>query len=203
LRNPRRVLATLLPAALLVLAASAVAVTGEVPTSTQEQSVLAATSIPAGTPGPLTAAMLGGIADDGQGPVATPTPTPTPRPTARPTPVPTPTPAPVARKAPTPTPAPRRPQVSGTASHCPGTAGFMGQAAVALPGALGGAYTGAINGTVTICADRCVRLPVVDWCQCYWGTADQRVADLTEEAWALVTDLPLSRGLVQVTVILD
>ncbi len=197
MRNPRRVLATLLPAALLVLAASAAAVTGEVPTPNQEQSVLAVTSTPAGTPGPLTAATLGGIADDGLGPVATPTPTP------RPTPVPTATPAPVARKAPTPTPAPRRPQVTGSASHYPGTAGFMGRAAVALPGALGGAYTGAINGTVTICADRCVRLPVVDWCQCYWGTADQRVADLTEEAWALVTDLPLSRGLVQVTVILD
>ena len=90
--------------------------------------------------------------------------------------------------------------ITGTASNYPQTAGWAGQPTVALPEALGGRYNGSVHGYVTVCADRCAELPVVDYCQCYWGTSDQRIVDLSHAAWNLVSHRPLSAGLIEVTV---
>ncbi|HEX6139325.1 MAG TPA: hypothetical protein VF013_02530 [Candidatus Limnocylindria bacterium] len=104
---------------------------------------------------------------------------------------------------PQPEPSPQWPVVTGRASSYSSTAGYDGQPVIALPGAMGGRYTGAIQGYATVCADRCARLAVVDWCDCYWGSADQRVVDISHAAWPLVSDQPLSRGIIEVRVILD
>lgn len=90
--------------------------------------------------------------------------------------------------------------VTGKATWYCCSAGWRGEAVVALPGALGGHYDAAPAARfVTVCADRCVLLPVVDYCGCLWGTASQKVADLSPEAWAAVTDRDRDAGVVTVT----
>jgi len=91
--------------------------------------------------------------------------------------------------------------ITGKATWYCCSRGWRGLAVVALPGALGGHYDAPpASRYVTVCGDRCVTLPVVDYCGCLWGTSSQKVADLSPEAWAAVTDSPLSRGVVTVTV---
>jgi hypothetical protein len=90
---------------------------------------------------------------------------------------------------------------SGVATWYCCSSGYRGQAVVALPGALGGQYDAPpASRYVTVCADRCARLPVVDYCGCLWATASQKVADLSPEAWALVSDRGLSAGVIGVTI---
>jgi hypothetical protein len=117
------------------------------------------------------------------------------------TPLPTPVPPP-------PPPAPSSPPppmtgdtVTGLATWYCCSVGWRGEAVVALPGALGGHYDAPPAAReVTVCADRCVALPVVDYCGCSWGTDDQKVADLSPEAWAAVSDTGTSAGVIRVTV---
>jgi hypothetical protein len=90
--------------------------------------------------------------------------------------------------------------VTGMASNYGESAGWEGAATVALPLDIGGGIPQADPTYVVVCADRCVSLPVVDSCPCYVGTADQRVANLSHEAWRQVTDAPLEEGLVRVEV---
>jgi hypothetical protein len=87
--------------------------------------------------------------------------------------------------------------VSGIAGNYPG---WEGLATVTLPLELGGGIPTIAPLMVTVCGDRCVTLPVVNSCPCDVGTPDQRVADLSHAAWALVTDAPLSQGPVPVVV---
>ena len=88
----------------------------------------------------------------------------------------------------------------GIASWYGGTRSWKGSPHLALAGFLGGRYSGKVNGRVTVCATRCHLFVAVDYCQCYAGTADERIVDLSPEAWALISDLPLSRGLLPVRI---
>ncbi len=91
--------------------------------------------------------------------------------------------------------------ISGKATWYCCSLGWRGQAVVALPGALGGHYDAPPAArSVTVCADRCAVLPVADYCGCLWGTASQKIADLSPEAWAAISDSSLSRGVITVTV---
>ncbi|HTI29323.1 MAG TPA: hypothetical protein VL687_03060 [Methylomirabilota bacterium] len=91
--------------------------------------------------------------------------------------------------------------IAGKATWYCCSAGWRGQAVVALPGALGGHYDAPPAARfVTVCADRCATLPVADYCGCLWGTSSQKVADLSPEAWAAISDSALSRGVISVTV---
>ncbi|MBW3612322.1 MAG: hypothetical protein KY392_00515 [Chloroflexi bacterium] len=90
--------------------------------------------------------------------------------------------------------------VIGMASSYPESAGWEGQATVALPVEMGGGTPDGAPVTVVVCAERCVVLPVVDSCPCYFGTPDQRVANLSHAAWRLVTTAPLEEGLIEVRV---
>jgi hypothetical protein len=111
-------------------------------------------------------------------------------------PTPAPRPAPVLV-----VPPPSGRSVKGDATWYCCTIGYRGQAVVALPGPLGGRYDPVPAArSVTVCADRCAVLPVVDYCECAWGTANQKVADLSPEAWAAISDRSQSLGVIPVTV---
>ena len=124
--------------------------------------------------------------------------------TPLPTPVP-PEPAPTTAAAPAPPPpAVSGDTMTGLATWYCCSAGWTGEAVVALPGALGGHYDAPPAArSVTVCADRCATLPVADYCDCLWGTADQKVADLSPQAWAAISDADTSAGVIRVTVHLD
>jgi hypothetical protein len=89
---------------------------------------------------------------------------------------------------------------TGMASSYSESIGWEGEPTVALPLELGGGIPSGEPQLVLVCADRCVSLPVVDSCPCYVGTPDQRIANLSHAAWALVTDMPLEEGLIPVEV---
>jgi hypothetical protein len=91
--------------------------------------------------------------------------------------------------------------VRGIASSYGAQPGWGSQPTAALPVAYGGQLTHDPQ-QITVCGDHCVQLPVVDSCPCYFGTAEARVINLSHAAWKLVSDAPLSEGLIPVTVYL-
>ena len=95
--------------------------------------------------------------------------------------------------------------ISGTASWYCCTMNWGSAAVVALPVALGGHYYPPPGGGwVTVCADRCARLPIGDACGCHWGQVGQKVVDLSPAAWSAITDKDrYVYGIVSVTLYLE
>jgi hypothetical protein len=95
--------------------------------------------------------------------------------------------------------------ISGLASWYCCTMNWGNAAVVALPIALGGHYYPPPGGGyVTVCADRCARLPIGDACACHWGQAGQKVVDLSPAAWAAISDRDrYVYGVVSVTLYLE
>jgi len=55
--------------------------------------------------------------------------------------------------------------------------------------------------TVKVCASgHCTLVRLTDWCQCFKGTARERLIDLDDRAFAALA--PLSRGVLRVKVVL-
>jgi hypothetical protein len=104
---------------------------------------------------------------------------------------------------PGPVEAPTSMSLSGMASSYRFTHGFETTPTVALPVAISGTLHGSTPRWVGVCADRCARLPVVDVCDCYYGTDDQRIVNLSHAAWQLISDKPLAEGVIPVDLYLD
>jgi hypothetical protein len=99
--------------------------------------------------------------------------------------------------------APTSTSLTGMASSYRFTHGFETTPTVALPVALGSTVHGSTPRWVGVCADRCARLPVVDVCDCYYGTDEQRIVNLSHAAWELISDKPLAEGVIPVDLYLD
>lgn len=81
----------------------------------------------------------------------------------------------------------------GMASSYAESIGWEGQPTIALPLELSGGMPDGDPTWVLVCADRCASLPVVDSCPCFVGTTNQRVANLSHDAWRLLSDAPSRR----------
>lgn len=98
-----------------------------------------------------------------------------------------------------PTGKPVVPRGNGTAGRASwyGASGMIAAAGPALRARLGKGWRGQV---VTVCAgERCIRVRLADWCQCYRGEGRERLIDLSDDAFRRLA--PLSRGLVRIRVI--
>jgi hypothetical protein len=93
------------------------------------------------------------------------------------------------------TPAPRQSATAATVRGRASWYGVDGDVAAAGPALRHGHWRGSL---VSVCADRCVTVRLVDFCQCLRGERSERVIDLSPSAFARLS--PLSAGLIRVTV---
>jgi hypothetical protein len=94
------------------------------------------------------------------------------------------------------TPAPRPSATAATVRGLASWYGVDGDVAAAGPALR---HSGHWRGSVVaVCADRCVTVRLVDFCQCYRGQRSERVIDLSPSVFARLA--PLSAGLIRVSV---